>query len=51
MAGMLLGIESILGEGTLLMSQVKPALDLERWKDLAEIEMHVSAFWYNFARI
>ena len=38
MAGTLLGIESLLGEGALLMSDVKPQRDLERWNDLAEIE-------------
>ena len=38
MAGIILGIESILGECALPMSQVKPELDLERWRDLADIE-------------
>lgn len=38
MAGMLLGIESVLGECALGMSQVRPELDLERWTDLAGIE-------------
>ena len=37
-AGTLLGIESLLGECALLMSDVKPEKDLERWSDLAEIE-------------
>ncbi len=38
MAGVLLGIEMILGEAALLMSDVKPALDKDRWRDLAVIE-------------
>ena len=38
MAGMLLGIGAILGEAALLMSEVKPDVDRERWQDLAGIE-------------
>ena len=38
MAGVLLGIEMILGEAALLMSEVDPPLDKDRWRDLAVIE-------------
>lgn len=38
MAAVFLGIESVLGERALRMSQVKPELDLERWADLADLE-------------
>lgn len=38
MSGMILGISSVLGEAALSMSEVKPPLDLERWRELAEIE-------------
>jgi len=37
-AAMLLGVESILGEGALSMSDIKPEADAERWVNLAEIE-------------
>ena len=38
MAGVILGIESVLAEAALLMEEVKPEQDLERWSDLAELE-------------
>ncbi len=38
MAGVLLGIETILGESALLMSDVDAPLDKDRWRDLAEME-------------
>jgi len=38
MAEMLLGISSILGEKALLMSDVRPEVDAERWKNLAALE-------------
>lgn len=37
-AATFLEIESILGEGALQMSQVRPDVDLERWAELAELE-------------
>ncbi len=38
MAGVFLDIGMILGEAALLMSEVNPALDSDRWRDLARIE-------------
>lgn len=39
-AAMILSIQSVLGEAALAMSDVTPALDLERWRDLAALEKH-----------
>ena len=38
LADVFLGIQAVLGEGALLMSDVKPAEDLARWRDLGELE-------------
>lgn len=38
MAEMMLDLQSVLGEKALLMSDVHPGIDAERWRDLAAIE-------------
>ena len=38
MAGVILGIEAVLAEAALLMDEVRPEQDLERWRDLAGLE-------------
>lgn len=38
MAGMILGVQSIISENALYISDVEPEIDSDRWQDLAKIE-------------